>query len=64
MNEIIKMIEWVVILIIFVLTIMLMTTILNNIDPPPTFRERCVVEGGTYIDNNGKAGESCIYNGG
>lgn len=30
--------------------------------PQPTFREVCEANNGTYIDNNGKAGDSCIYN--
>ena len=30
--------------------------------PQPTFREVCEANNGTYIDNNGRAGDSCIYN--
>jgi len=30
--------------------------------PQPTFRQVCEANNGTYIDNNGRAGESCIYN--
>lgn len=30
--------------------------------PQPTFREVCEANGGIYIDNNGRAGDSCIYN--
>ena len=32
--------------------------------PQPTFREVCEANGGIYIDNNGRAGDSCVYNGG
>ena len=31
-------------------------------NPQPTFREVCEANNGTYIDNNGRAGDSCIYN--
>jgi hypothetical protein len=30
--------------------------------PQPSFREVCEANNGTYIDNNGRAGDSCIYN--
>ena len=30
--------------------------------PQPTFREVCEANGGIYIANNGRAGDSCIYN--
>lgn len=41
------------------LTIMIIYSIKN---PQPTFREVCEANNGTYIDNNGRAGDSCIYN--
>ena len=40
-------------------TIMIIYSIKN---PQPTFREVCEANNGTYIDNNGRAGDSCIYN--
>ena len=30
--------------------------------PQPTFREVCEANNGIYIANNGRAGDSCIYN--
>lgn len=36
-----------------------------NMDhPQPTYRQICESQGGIYIDNTGRAGDSCIYNGG
>lgn len=31
-------------------------------NPQPTFKEVCEANNGTYIANNGRAGDSCIYN--
>lgn len=31
-------------------------------NPQPTFREVCEASNGTYIENHGRAGNSCIYN--
>ena len=48
-------------LITLILTSVLIT-IYSIKNPQPTFREVCEANNGTYIDNNGRAGDSCIYN--
>ncbi len=48
-------------LITFILTSVIIT-IYSIKNPQPTFREVCEANNGTYIDNNGRAGDSCIYN--
>lgn len=48
-------------LIIHVLSTVLIIIYFTN-HPQPTFREVCEANNGTYIDNNGRAGDSCIYN--
>lgn len=40
-------------------TIMIIYSIKN---PQPTFREVCEANNGIYIENHGRAGNSCIYN--
>lgn len=40
----------------------IMTMIINLLVPErPTFRQRCEENNGTYIENYGRAGSSCIY---
>lgn len=42
--------------------IIMMTIIINLLVPEqPTFRQRCEENNGTYIENYGRAGSSCIY---
>ena len=37
---------------------------INKKYPVPTYRQQCEYQGGTYIDNNGRVGDFCVYNGG
>jgi len=37
---------------------------INKIKPVPTYRQICEYQGGTYIDNNGRTGDFCVYSGG
>ena len=57
----ITFITFIISLIIAILsfTIMIIYSIKN---PQPTFREVCEANNGTYIENHGRAGNSCIYN--
>jgi hypothetical protein len=48
--------------ILVIISTILIITILNKFYPQPTFKEVCEANNGTYIDNNGRAGDSCIYN--
>lgn len=48
-------------LITLVVSMVILTIYCIN-NPQPTFREVCEANNGTYIDNNGRAGDSCIYN--
>ena len=52
---------WLMFILVIISTI-LISAILIKFDPRPTFREGCEANNGTYIDNNGRAGDSCIYN--
>lgn len=50
-------------IIIVLCTLSVLYLIYDSIkNPKPTFREVCEANGGIYIDNNGRAGDSCIYN--
>lgn len=51
-----------IMLILVIISTILISTILIKFNPQPTFREVCEANNGTYIDNNGRAGDSCIYN--
>lgn len=45
--------------------IFFVSLVMFNMDhPQPTYRQICESQGGIYIDNTGRAGDSCIYNGG
>lgn len=46
---------------IFMLSFVIITIYFIK-NPQPTFKEVCEANNGTYIDNNGRAGDSCIYN--
>lgn len=52
---------FIVSLIILMLSFMIMI-IYSIKNPQPTFREVCEANNGIYIENHGRAGNSCIYN--
>lgn len=37
-------------------------TVDGIINPQPSFREICESNGGTFIENHGRVGNSCVYN--
>lgn len=46
---------------IFLLPIIFIT-IDGIMNPQPSFREICENNGGTFVENHGRVGNSCIYN--
>ncbi len=56
-DKIIFIISLIVLVLSF--TVMIIYSIKN---PQPTFREVCEANNGIYVENHGRAGNSCIYN--
>ena len=62
MNNDKKLLKTFFILIVIILLPLICITIDGIINPQPSFREICESNGGTFIENHGRVGNSCVYN--